>query len=335
MTSAWTLRDAPLSHESSPLEQTGTEGPPGVATDPNEGGGYNTAPESSPSPAESTHSSNQPTASLTNVEETPGRISVPSSIPEENSVPLPVPPRTSRPTRTSHHSNHPSAGNTPHVTNAILEALTRIRDSTDATAGQFFERDVADVERTLTLARQLGGRHTEEPRATEAAIVEEIYRIRRSTSPTPPPPNTRENTHLPARRTPAVVNRSGPPPQRQARNRRGSGGGANNPVVETLLPLHPSFSERAELLHNQERLRAQTPPPLGFDYNRGSNYVPCLITTNDGLNVNATYVRVVMTTNPYVVGRVRGDSQDYRGPLHAEPQYEPSDRPRYTADDWW
>jgi hypothetical protein len=199
-----------------------------MAEDNRSGGDNDTAaPEVPTDPAEST-STHSSVIGLTNIEEAPGRATELSIVPEENNIPIPVPPRTSRPAGTScHHDLPSSAGNTPYVHHAVLRALTHIWDSASDSEGQFFEKDIRDVERTLALARQLGGRHSEEPHADEAAIVEEIYRIWRATPspPTPAPPNTRANTHLPAQRHTSHTDQrartmdvgANPPPLRQAR----------------------------------------------------------------------------------------------------------------------
>jgi hypothetical protein len=182
-----------------------------MAEDNRSGGDNDTAaPEISTNPAEST-SNHSSVIGRTNIEEAPGRATELSIVPEENNIPIPTPLRTYRPANDSHHCNlPPSAGNTPYISHTVLQAITHIRENSDNRGEQFFEQDISDIERTLALARRLEGRHREELHADEAAIIEEIHRIRRATPSMPtPPPNTRTNTHLPAQRHTPTNQRTG------------------------------------------------------------------------------------------------------------------------------
>ena len=42
-----------------------------------------------------------------------------------------------------------------------------------------------------------------------------------------------------------------------------------------------------------------------------------------------------MGVDPCVVGRIRGSDVDYGAPLHAQPNYDAMERPRYGMDDLW
>ena len=42
-----------------------------------------------------------------------------------------------------------------------------------------------------------------------------------------------------------------------------------------------------------------------------------------------------MGVDPCVVGRVRGSNVDYGAPLHAQPDYDAMEQPRYGMDDLW
>ena len=77
----------------------------------------------------------------------------------------------------------------------------------------------------------------------------------------------------------------------------------------------------AELVSSCSPRLADPPPPLGFNRNRGANYIPCLITLPGGRQALADYIRVIMEMDPRVVGRMEGDDQDYTGPLHATPDF--------------
>ena len=81
--------------------------------------------------------------------------------------------------------------------------------------------------------------------------------------------------------------------------------------------------------------RTETPPPIGFNYNRGPNYVPFVITSNSGRTVPARFTRVIMGADPHVIGMILGDSNQYGGPLHATPDHDLGERPRYAPDDLW
>ena len=77
------------------------------------------------------------------------------------------------------------------------------------------------------------------------------------------------------------------------------------------------------------------PPPLGFNFNRGVNYVPCIVTNNRGRGVPARYTRVIMGPDPHVIGIIPGDSSQYGGPLYTVPDHDQGDHPRYAQDDLW
>ena len=77
------------------------------------------------------------------------------------------------------------------------------------------------------------------------------------------------------------------------------------------------------------------PPPLGFNFNHGVNYVPCIVTDNRGRGVPAQYTRVIMGPDPHVIGIIPGDTSQYGGPLYAVPDHDQGERPRYAQDDFW
>jgi hypothetical protein len=74
------------------------------------------------------------------------------------------------------------------------------------------------------------------------------------------------------------------------------------------------------------------PPPLGFEHNIGHNYVPCLISLEGGQQVPATYICVVMSIDPQVIGRRDGDEAEYGGPVYAQPDFG-AEASRYAPDD--
>ena len=81
--------------------------------------------------------------------------------------------------------------------------------------------------------------------------------------------------------------------------------------------------------------RAETLPHLGFNFNRGTNFVPCVVTNSEGRGIPARYTRVIMGPKPHVIGIILGDCNQYVGPLHALPDHDMGERPRYAHDDPW
>jgi hypothetical protein len=77
--------------------------------------------------------------------------------------------------------------------------------------------------------------------------------------------------------------------------------------------------------------RVETPPPFGFQHNRGQNYVPFHIIRNR-LHIPAHYTTLVMCDNPYVLGHIVGDTTIYGGMIEAEPDYDIDCLPLYTHD---
>ena len=122
--------------------------------------------------------------------------------------------------------------------------------------------------------------------------------------------------------------------QRTSRGQWGAGSqarrmGARVPAVVT------GVRDGAELLPPSAPRRIEMPPPIGFNYNRGPNYVPCVINDNSGRSVPARFTRVVMGADPHVIGMIPGDCNQYGGPLHASPDHDLGERPRYAPDDLW
>ena len=99
----------------------------------------------------------------------------------------------------------------------------------------------------------------------------------------------------------------------------------------------PGIPQRATSHASRPSPRTETPPPLGFDFNCGSNYVPCLVTLDGGRCVPACYVHVVMSNDPYIISIVPGDDNHYGLALHAEPCYDIDQFqcPCYHTNDLW
>ena len=73
------------------------------------------------------------------------------------------------------------------------------------------------------------------------------------------------------------------------------------------------------------------PPPLGFNFNHGVNYIPCIVTDNRGRGVRARYTRVIMGPDPHVIGIIPGDNLQYGGPLYDDQ----GEHPWYAQDNLW
>ena len=63
--------------------------------------------------------------------------------------------------------------------------------------------------------------------------------------------------------------------------------------------------------------------------------MPFVITNSSGRSIPARFTRVVMGVDPHVIGMVPGDNNQYSGPLHAAPDHDLGERPRYAPDDLW
>ena len=112
-----------------------------------------------------------------------------------------------------------------------------------------------------------------------------------------------------------------PPQPTHTCGSRGSGSQAHH-LGARVPPILEGVRVRAELLLACLSRGAETPPPLGFNFNRGVNYVPCIVTDNRGRGVPAQYTRVIMGPDPHVIGIIPGDNSQYGGPLYAIPDHD-------------
>jgi hypothetical protein len=103
-------------------------------------------------------------------------------------------------------------------------------------------------------------------------------------------------------------------------------------VVQPILPVLGHVLRTSESVSDLMSRLTHLPPLLEFERNIGHNYVPCLIPLEGRRQVPATYVRVVMSINPQVVGRRDGDEAEYGGPVYAQPDFS-AEASRYAADD--
>ena len=81
-------------------------------------------------------------------------------------------------------------------------------------------------------------------------------------------------------------------------------------------PRPPSYNTaRGE----QHREPASILIPEDFEINEGDQAIPFTITDRFGRPTPARYIRVHMTSNPYVIARLTANGPDYWGELHAMP----------------
>ena len=100
-------------------------------------------------------------------------------------------------------------------------------------------------------------------------------------------------------------------------------------------PIPEGVHVGAELPLTSPERRAETTPPLGFNFNCRANYVPCIITNNSGRGVPVRYTRVIMGADPHIIGIIPGDRRQYGGPLYAIPDHDQGEHLWYAHDDLW
>ena len=128
----------------------------------------------------------------------------------------------------------------------------------------------------------------------------------------------------------------GSAPSQPPRTRGSWGSGTQARHLGARVPPIPQgVRVGAELLLTRPTRRAETLPPLGFNFNRGVNYVPCVVTDDRGRGVPARYTRVIMGPDPHVIGIIPGDASQYGGPLYAVPHHDQGERPWYAQDNLW
>ena len=232
---------------------------------------------------------------------------------------------------------------------ALLATITRVRNNVDHS-----DAYVEQIEEIVRIGRALRHRGSPSEDDEAAALVARLHQIRRlesgsessSTSsptsanvtfPTPSVPSYAQvvaRTSTPGPRVHAMARGPAPAQQRTSRGQRGAGSQARRMggrVPTILTGVH----DGAELLPPSASRRIETPPPIGFHYNRGPNYVPFVITNNSGRAIPVRFTRVVMGADPHVIGMVPGDNNQYGGPLHAAPDHDLGERPRYAPDNLW
>ena len=116
----------------------------------------------------------------------------------------------------------------------------------------------------------------------------------------------------------------------RGRRGRGQAGVAGQPSDDAPRP--PSYNAA-----RREQHRGSTPilVPEDFEINEGDQAIPFTITDRFGRPTPARYIRVNMTSNPYVVARLTANGPDYRGELHATPYNGPEEVEPLTDEAMW
>ena len=198
---------------------------------------------------------------------------------------------------------------------------------------------VKQIEEIVQIGRSL--RHQGLPSEDDdvAALVARLGQIRRlesesdsPSSPTPanhtfPTPTIPSYTQVAAHTStphPRVrIMASGPASSQQRTSQGQQGVGSQARRLGARVPAVPLIiHDGTDLLPTGPTRRTETPPPIGFNYNRGPHYVPCIVSDNCRRNVPACFTRVVMGVDPHVIGMIPGDNNQYDGPLHAVPDHD-------------
>ena len=229
---------------------------------------------------------------------------------------------------------------------AILAAITRVRNTVDH--GDTY---VAQIEEIVRIGRALQHQGTPSEDEEAAALIAQLNQIRRlgsrsesSSSETSTPADVSfltpsvlsymqvsARTLTPSPRVHVMARGPAPSQQRTSRGQRGAGSQARR-MGARVLAVPMGVRDGAELLPISAPRRAEMPPPIGFNYNRGPNYVPFIITNNQNRSVPARFTRVIMGADPHVIGMIPGDNNQYGGPLHAAPDHDQGERPLYAHD---
>ena len=235
------------------------------------------------------------------------------------------------------------------VNRALVSALTRVRNNINC--GSTYQLEIEEIVR---IGRALQYRGTPSDDEEAALLVAQLDNIRRlesgmeeDSTPSPPPtnisfptPTVLRNSQVIAStaasraRVRTVARGSAPPQPACTRGSRGSGTQARH-LGARVPPIPEGVQVGAELLLARPSRGTETPPPLGFNFNRGANYVPCIVTDNRGRGVLARYTRVIMGPDPHIIGTIPGDTSQYGGPLYAVPDHDQGAGPWYTQDNFW
>ena len=182
------------------------------------------------------------------------------------------------------------------VNRALVSALTRVRNNVDC--GSTYQLEIEEIVR-IGRALQFRGTPNDDEEAT--LLVAQLDNIRRlesgmeeDSTPSPPPTNisfptptilcnsqVTASTVASCARVCTMARRSAPPQPARTHGSQGSGSQACH-LGARVPPIPEGVRVGAELLLACPSRGAETPLPLGFNFNCGSNYVPCIVTDSRG-----------------------------------------------------
>ena len=217
------------------------------------------------------------------------------------------------------------------VNQALVSALTRVRNNVDR--GNTYQLEIEEIIRIGQALQYQGTLNDDEEAALLVAQLDNIRRLESGTetdsTSSPPPTNVSlltptipcnsqvmASTAASRARVHTVAHGSAPPQPARTHGSRGQGSQARH-LGTRVPPIPTGVRVGAELLLNRLSRSAETPPPLGFNFNCGANYVPCVVTDSRGRGVLARYTRVIMGPDPHVISIIPGDTLQYGGPLLA------------------
>jgi hypothetical protein len=95
---------------------------------------------------------------------------------------------------------------------------------------------------------------------------------------------------------------------------------------QTYAGIHggPTFARTAGSAGNPF-----SPAPEGFVLNRGPNAIPFRITTMNGREIEAKYIQLYMTNDPYAQGKMTRDGAVHVGRVYAKADLDCSKKPNY------
>ncbi|KAH9161980.1 hypothetical protein EDB89DRAFT_2080085 [Lactarius sanguifluus] len=132
------------------------------------------------------------------------------------------------------------------------------------------------------------------------------------------------------------------PPSRQDQTQVQEDRDYDRYLLEEHCPLnqHITYGSHLTVTHDKtlpaeehspvSRSWVETPPPHGYQHNRGVHYIPFQIRDAQGWLHPARYMQLVFTVDPFVLAYRQGSNQQYGKSVHAAPDY---DNPSTTYTD--
>ena len=174
------------------------------------------------------------------------------------------------------------------VNRALLSALTRVQNDVDH--GSTYQLHIEEIVRIGRALQYCGTPSDDEEAALLVTQLDDIRRLEPESesdfAPSPPPTNitfptptvpshsqVTASTAASRAQVRTVAHGSAPPQPTRTRGSRGLGSQARH-LGAQVPPIPEGIRVGAELLFTRLPRGAETPPPLGFNFNRGTNYIP-------------------------------------------------------------